>query len=241
VARSGTAAHRKVEAPVAALDGLLAVLRPAQVQVDELVAEGLGRHVLILLPVDSANEVALLLEALRQVGGDEAAGAGDADLHLLVSLGEFLLGDGGQNLAARRGGGMACAGWAPCACACVSRASVRVRTARRSTRVVLCGSHRRMQSAWQAFWRQRTMATWCFPKSHKTRDRAVREKMPDRSTPGKRDKQRAPQIFATWESYGDTHQRKSHTTIFTSKHVIKMGLTGGSTKPVVRQTKAQER
>ena len=92
------AAHREVEAPVAALDGLLAVLRPAQIQVDELVAEGLLSHVLILLPVDRAHEVALLLEALGEVGGDEAAGAGHADLQLRVALGELLLGHGRQNL-----------------------------------------------------------------------------------------------------------------------------------------------
>ena len=92
------AAHREVEAPVAALDGLLAVLRPAQIQVDELVAEGLLSHVLILLPVYRAHEVALLLEALGEVGGDEAAGAGHADLELRVALGELLLGHGRQNL-----------------------------------------------------------------------------------------------------------------------------------------------
>ena len=150
----GGRAHSEVEAPVAALDGLLAVLRPAQVQVDELVAEGLLLHVpvcetslgvdgpagtglhkargpparaepnaalertrrcahgpvsptrplgraavLILLPVDRTHEVALLLEALGEVGGDEAAGAGDADLQLRVTLGELLLGDGGKDHA----------------------------------------------------------------------------------------------------------------------------------------------
>ena len=61
------AAHREVEAPVAALDGLLAVLGPAQVEIDELVAEVLLLHVLVLLPVDGTDSVALSLEALRQV------------------------------------------------------------------------------------------------------------------------------------------------------------------------------
>eukprot|EP00964_Phaeocystis_antarctica_P082130 scaffold51468_cov56-Phaeocystis_antarctica.AAC.2 len=182
VAGGGTAAHRKVEAPVAALDGLLAVLRPAQVQVDELVAEGVGRHVLILLPVDGADEVALLLEALGEVGGDEAAGAGDADLHLLVALGELFLGDGRQNLPASRGGELGMRWLGTLARACVPRASVRVRTAHRSTCIVLCEQHRRMQrgralvehAPWLRAFQRRTHRN---SPSHRASDR------PDRSLP----------------------------------------------------------
>ena len=131
--------------------------------------------VLVLLPVDGADEVALLLEALGEVGGDEAAGAGHANLHLLVALGELLLGDGGQNL--RRGEAeLACAGWTPCACAGVSCAGVRVRTAHRSTCVVLCESRRRILMRGRHCGEARTMATWCFLRSHRTREPTASER-----------------------------------------------------------------
>ena len=150
-----TAAHREVEAPVAALDGLLAVLRPAQIQVDELVAEGLLSHVLILLPVYRAHEVALLLETLGEVGGDEAAGAGHADLELRVALGELLLGHGRQNLRgeATRVGMLArhpvLVPARPRKCAQADRTPVRVRRVSRTGANV----------AWQAFVNRH--APWC--------------------------------------------------------------------------------
>ena len=83
------AAHvgRKVEAPFHARDRLLARVREAQVEVEELVAELLLRHVLILLPVDGAHVVAFRLEAAGEVRADEAARAGDDDLG---ALGEVL-------------------------------------------------------------------------------------------------------------------------------------------------------
>ena len=149
------AAHRKVEAPVAALDGLLAVLRPAQIQVDELVAEGLLSHVLILLPVYCAHEVALLLEALGEVGGDEAAGTGHADLELRVALGELLLGHGRQNLRgeATRVGMLArhpvLVPARPRKCAQADRTPVRV------SRVSRTGAN----VSWQAFVNRH--APWC--------------------------------------------------------------------------------
>jgi hypothetical protein len=46
-------------------------------------------HVLVALPVAADHVVALLLQPLGQVAGDEAAGAGDADAQLL--LGPVLL------------------------------------------------------------------------------------------------------------------------------------------------------
>ena len=75
-----------------------------------------------------------------------------------------------------------CAGWAPCARACVPRASVSVRTAHRSTCIVLCEQHRRMQrgralvehAPWLRAFQRRTHRN---SPSHRASDR------PDRSLP----------------------------------------------------------
>merc|ERR1719454_1076727 len=89
--------RRQVEAPVHARDGLGAGIGEAQVEVDELVAELLLLHVLILLPVDGTHKVTLGLQAPRQVGADEATRAGDKDLAGREALSELLLRDRWQH------------------------------------------------------------------------------------------------------------------------------------------------
>jgi hypothetical protein len=73
----------KVEHMVDPRGHLEAVVHDPQVNEMELVAEHLLSHVLVLLPVRGDDVVALALEAPRNVGGDEPAGARDGDPQLL--------------------------------------------------------------------------------------------------------------------------------------------------------------
>ncbi len=95
--RGCAAAHREVEAPVHPLARLPARLEAAQVEVAELVAELVLLHVLILLPVHRAHEVALCLEPAREVRGDEAASTSDDDLLRREVLRKLLLGERWQH------------------------------------------------------------------------------------------------------------------------------------------------
>ena len=88
----------EVEAPLHALARLLAGVGKSEVEVDELVAEHVLRHVLVLLPVHRAHPVPLLLETLGEVRADEASCTGNEDLGALFEvLGEAGLLNGGEN------------------------------------------------------------------------------------------------------------------------------------------------
>jgi hypothetical protein len=61
-------------------------------------AAGVAEAAVACAPVDTAHDVALLLQALGQVRGDETAGAGDADLEARGEIsGELLLGEGRED------------------------------------------------------------------------------------------------------------------------------------------------
>jgi len=97
----------QVEHPLHALARCDAVVDVTKVEQEELVAEFIVLHELVLLPVNATNIVTVGLELLGKVGSNEATGSRD-EHSWLGSNGGFgcsCLGNGG-------GGGFVCCCWA---------------------------------------------------------------------------------------------------------------------------------